>query len=89
VLTMPVQATAQREGKHYAYVQTDAGVERREVTVGENNEKYIEVKDGVSEGEQLLLDARARNTAEMKAEEAKNPQANPQGVPKSELGTPK
>jgi hypothetical protein len=44
------------------------------VTVGENNDKYIEVKDGVAEGEQLLMDARARNTAEMKAEEAKNPQ---------------
>jgi hypothetical protein len=43
------------------------------VTVGESNEKFIEIKDGVSEGERLLMDARARNTAEMKAEDSKNP----------------
>jgi HlyD family secretion protein len=67
VLTMPVQAAAQREGKHYAYVQTDAGVERREVTVGENNEKFVEVRGGLSDGETVCLDARARANAEAQA----------------------
>jgi RND family efflux transporter MFP subunit len=67
VLTVPVQAVAQREGKHYAYVQTDSGIERREVTVGENNEKYVEVRSGLNEGEAVCLDARARATAEAQA----------------------
>jgi RND family efflux transporter MFP subunit len=64
VLAVPVQAVAQRGGKHYAYVQTDTGVERREVTVGENNEKFVEVRAGLEVGEGVCLDARARSTAE-------------------------
>src|SRR5262249_26287719 len=70
VLIVPVQAVTQRGNQYIAYVKVGARIERREVTVGENNEKFIEIKDGVVEGEQLLMDARARNAAEMKAEEA-------------------
>ena len=33
-------------------------VERREVTVGENNEKFVEVRAGLTEGESVVLDAR-------------------------------
>jgi HlyD family secretion protein len=73
VLMVPVQAVTQRGGQYVAYVKVGRRVERREVTVGENNEKYIEIKSGLAEGEQVLLDARARNAEEMKAEEAKNP----------------
>jgi putative ABC transport system permease protein len=75
VLYVPVQAVTQRGKQHVAYVKVGSRIERRDVTVGENNDKYIEIKDGVSEGDVLLMDARARNTAEMKAEEAKNPAA--------------
>jgi RND family efflux transporter MFP subunit len=67
VLTVPVQAVAQRKGKHYAYVSTPSGVERREVTVGENNEKFVEVRAGLEEGDAVYLDARARATAEAQA----------------------
>lgn len=71
VLMAPVQAVAERDGKHQAYVVGPKGVERREVTVGENNEKFVEVKDGLDEGERLALDARARVAAEAKADEEK------------------
>jgi HlyD family secretion protein len=74
VLMAPVQTVTQRGELHVAYVKVGGRIERREVVVGENNDKFIEIKEGVEEGEQLLMDARARNTAEMKAEEAKNPQ---------------
>jgi RND family efflux transporter MFP subunit len=73
VLMVPVQAVTQRGSRYVAYVKVGSRVERREVTVGENNDKYIEIKDGLTEGDQLMLDARARNTAETKAEEANNP----------------
>ena len=76
VLMAPVQAVAQRGSQYVAYVKSGSRIERREVTVGESNEKFIEIKDGVAEGERLLMDARARNTAEMKAEESKNPTAS-------------
>jgi RND family efflux transporter MFP subunit len=69
VLTVPIQAVAEAKGKHYAYVLGPAGVARREVTVGENNEKFVEIRAGLEEGEAVCLDARARATAEMQAGE--------------------
>jgi hypothetical protein len=74
VLTVPIQAVAQRDGKHYAYVSTADGIERREVTVGENNEKFVELRGGLAEGETVCLDARARTTTEMQASEGEKKQ---------------
>jgi hypothetical protein len=37
------------------------------VTVGESNEQFIQLQDGVSEGEQVALDARSRAAAEVKS----------------------
>jgi RND family efflux transporter MFP subunit len=72
VLLVPVQAVAEHEGKHFAYASRFGGVDRREVEVGETNEKFVEVKEGLQEGEKVVLDARSRLTAETKASEKKN-----------------
>jgi len=72
VLLVPVQAVAEHEGKHFAYLSRFGGVDRREVEVGETNEKFVEVKEGLQEGEKVVLDARSRLTAETKASEKKN-----------------
>jgi RND family efflux transporter MFP subunit len=64
VLAVPLQAVAESKGKHYAYAVTDAGVERREVIVGESNDKFVEVRAGLGEGESVCLDARARTGTE-------------------------
>ncbi|MBI3462465.1 MAG: efflux RND transporter periplasmic adaptor subunit [Planctomycetes bacterium] len=74
VIVVPVQAVAENEGQHYTYVVGPKGVERRPVSVGENNEKFVEIKDGLAVGEQVALDARARITAESKAKEGGQPQ---------------
>jgi len=66
-----VQAVAEKEAKHYSYVVGGEGVEQRLVTVGENNEKFVEVKTGLSVGEHVALDARSRVAAETKAAETK------------------
>ena len=71
VLVVPVQAVAEKEAKHYSYVVGGEGVEQRLVTVGENNEKFVEVKTGLSVGEHVALDARSRVAAEVKAAETK------------------
>jgi RND family efflux transporter MFP subunit len=72
VLMVPVQAVAEKESKHYAYVNGLVSAERIEVEVGETNEKFVEIKSGLSEGQKVLLDARSRLTAETKANEKKN-----------------
>jgi hypothetical protein len=62
------------------------GIERREVTIGDNNDKYVEVKSGLADGEQVTLDARARVTAEAKAAGEKAPVSAPK--PASPTKTP-
>jgi RND family efflux transporter MFP subunit len=64
VLVVPIQAVAPREGKHYAYIWKPGQVERRPVTIGESNDKFVEIREGLSEAETVCLDARARTNAE-------------------------
>lgn len=66
VLLAPVSAVAEREGKHYAFVLAGGAAEKRPVRVGETNEKFIIVKDGLKEGERVALNARRRLAAEIK-----------------------
>ena len=78
VLIVPVQSVSEREGKHYAYVVSDGEVRNREVKVGESTEKYIQILEGLDEGETVAQDARSRVAAEAKKaeEEKKKPTAD-------------
>jgi RND family efflux transporter MFP subunit len=60
VLLVPVQAVAEHSGQHVSFVVADGAVEQRDVTVGENNDQFIQITCGLSEGEHVALDARAR-----------------------------
>jgi RND family efflux transporter MFP subunit len=71
VTMVPVQAVAERAGQHVVYVSAGRNLDRRDVTVGETNEKFVEIKAGLEVGEQICLDARARSAAEMKGEDPK------------------
>jgi multidrug efflux pump subunit AcrA (membrane-fusion protein) len=71
VLVVPVQAVAEHKGEFYAFVDEPAGIRLRKVKVGDNNEKLVEVLDGLKEGESVALDARTRAAAEFKTEDSK------------------
>jgi len=64
VMFVPVQAVAEDEGAHFSYVLIGKTIERRAVSIGANNEKFVEIQQGLKEGELVLLDARARMDAE-------------------------
>jgi RND family efflux transporter MFP subunit len=66
-LLVPVQAVTEFEGKPVCYVKSGRSTERRAVEVGEANDQYIEVLGGLTEGEDVALDARSRAAAEVKA----------------------
>ncbi len=66
-LTVPVQAVAEYEGNSVCYVVSGGRIERREVTVGESNDQYIQILSGMEPGEAAALDARVRAAAELKA----------------------
>jgi hypothetical protein len=57
VVYVPVQAVSPFDGKQVCYVARRGGAERREVTIGEFNDEFIEIKAGLKEGERVLLRA--------------------------------
>jgi RND family efflux transporter MFP subunit len=68
VLMVPVAAVSERDGKHFAYLYA-GNYDKREVTVGESNEKFIIIKDGLKEGDQVALNTRKRLIEEAKKTE--------------------
>lgn len=60
VLQVPVQAVVECCDQHFTYVLTSKGPERRTVQVGETNDTFIEIMDGVAEGEAVVLNVRDR-----------------------------
>ena len=55
VIYIPLQSTFEEEGKSYCNVVTATGFERREIKVGSSNSKFVEVAEGLDEGEEVLL----------------------------------
>lgn len=60
VLVVPVQAVAEHSGSHVTFVINNDKLERRSVAVGENNDQFIQIIDGLTSGDRVALDARAR-----------------------------
>lgn len=58
-LQVPVQAVVERGGKHFCLVPGGQnGLEAREVLIGHTNEKFLVIKDGLLENEEVLLNPR-------------------------------
>ncbi len=55
VLQVPIHALVPEGGKHLAFVIHGAGSEEREVKIGKNNAHSVQVLEGLTEGEELLL----------------------------------
>lgn len=59
VLTVPVAAVVEQRGKYYCWVRKENRLERRPLVLGASNDKFIEVKDGVAAGDEVVLNPRA------------------------------
>lgn len=59
VVTLPVAAVVQQRGKYYCWVKTQKEPERRPLVLGLSNDEFVEVKDGVVPGEEVVLNPRA------------------------------
>jgi len=55
VVVVPIQSVINREGKKISYVMTSKGPAAREVETGAFNDNFVEIKSGLREGEQVLL----------------------------------
>jgi len=59
VLSVPVQAVVEKGGKFYCWVNAGGVPQKRPVILGLSNNTRIEIKDGLSEGDEVLLNPRA------------------------------
>jgi RND family efflux transporter MFP subunit len=59
VISLPVAALAEKAGQAYCCVKKGTALERRNVTLGEGNDKFVEIKQGLSAGEEVVLNPRA------------------------------
>jgi RND family efflux transporter MFP subunit len=66
-LVVPVQAVTETAGQHYCYLVGTETSQWRRVTVGEANDYYVEIREGLTAGDRVALDARVRAAAEARA----------------------
>jgi len=59
VLTVPVQAIVQIQRDTWCYVDNDGTVERRTIKLGLSNDKFVEIQEGLQEGERVVLNPMA------------------------------
>jgi multidrug efflux pump subunit AcrA (membrane-fusion protein) len=77
VLHVPIQSVVTVDKKKMCYVKTSKGTEEREVETGLFNDDFVEIKSGLVEGEEVLLNPprwtaseSAEDEAEAESEEA-------------------
>lgn len=59
VLKVPVQALVQVKKDTWCYVETPQGVLRRDVEVGRSNDKFVEIRSGLEQGDRIVLNPMA------------------------------
>jgi RND family efflux transporter MFP subunit len=55
ILTVPVQAIIQRDRENWCYVQAGSQVGKRTVKIGRSNDKFVEIQEGLVQGENIVL----------------------------------
>jgi HlyD family secretion protein len=54
VLQAPVQSFVERGGRHFTWMLSEGKVVRKEVKVGRPNDQFMEITDGLKEGDKLV-----------------------------------
>jgi RND family efflux transporter MFP subunit len=59
VISIPVQAIVQIKDQTWVYVDREGRVLRQDIELGRTNEKFVEITQGLSEGDQIVLNPMA------------------------------
>ncbi|MGB7323934.1 MAG: hypothetical protein WBD31_03620, partial [Rubripirellula sp.] len=59
VLRIPVATIVQHENGAYCWVQTSAGARRRQIVIGDSNDVFTEVQQGLQAGDEVILNPMA------------------------------
>ena len=55
VLGVPPEAVARQDGREVCFVVHEDGLERRQVKLGHSTQNILEISEGLSEGEQIVM----------------------------------
>jgi HlyD family secretion protein len=55
VLTIPVAAIVENDGKHHCWLKTGSEIKRRSIKLGDSNDVFTIVEEGLQEGDEVLL----------------------------------
>ncbi len=74
VLSIPIQAIVQRGSQNWCYVRENGSVVKRAAVLGKTNDKFVQIKEGLSEGDVVVLNPSGlvdeENAAQRKQEKA-------------------
>ncbi len=59
VITVPIAGVIERRGQYYCAVRKGDTIDKRLVTIGQGNDKLIEISTGLEDGESVILNPRA------------------------------
>ena len=82
VLSVPVQSVANRQGQKLCYVRTSAGVQSTPVVTGAFNETFVQITEGLTEGQKVML-----NPPRLLSDEGQK-QQSPQRLPETAIDRP-
>jgi HlyD family secretion protein len=75
VLCVPVQAVVQVEHETWCFVDSSNGVVRRPVTLGRSNDKFVQISEGLGEGERVVLNPMALDEGDETKERTISPES--------------
>jgi RND family efflux transporter MFP subunit len=65
LLAVPVGALTEKDGRAFTFVSADKAILPREVKLGRTTHSFVEIVEGLKEGELVLLDAYVRGLTEL------------------------
>ena len=57
VIQAPLTSLVKNDDAYFVFVKNEGQIDARQVQIGSNNDKFIVIKEGLSAGEQVLVDA--------------------------------
>lgn len=69
VCTVPVTAVVESNGEYYAWVKVPGGTKKHAVTIGKTDDKVLEIRSGLSAGDDVIVNPRATLREAMGLEE--------------------
>jgi RND family efflux transporter MFP subunit len=86
-LVVPIAAVAEKDGDHHCFVVSDTDVRLAPVTIGANTSDYVVIEEGLSEGDEVALDARQRINAVEEGESVDDRESVEDGAVADEVQT--